>query len=88
MSIGTGCCCVECQTYYAAKKNGVNVLETLEDGTPYKVWHADLLECPDCGKQVVKGFGSQALSVKHQPDFDVYLNQVEITINGCPRSLI
>lgn len=88
MSIGTGVCCVECGTYYVTRKTGVNVLETYEDGTPYKVWHADLLECPDCAKQVVKGFGLQPLAIAHEPGFDAELQRVELTINGCPRSLI
>ena len=49
MSMGTGRCCVKCQTYLFAKKNEVVVLETFEDGiTPYKIWLADLFQCPDC----------------------------------------
>lgn len=88
MSIGIGMCCVDCQTYYATRKTGVFVLETYEDGRPYQVWRADLVECPDCGKQVVTGFGQQSVSTQHESEFDYFLRLVEITINGCPRSLI
>jgi hypothetical protein len=89
MSIGTGRCCVECQTYYAAKKNGVYVLETMEDGTtPYKIWMADLFECPDCGKQLVSGFGLHAISEHYMPKFSDWMKLVDITISGCPRSLL
>jgi len=87
MTIGTGACCVQCQTYLATRKTGVTVLETFEDRRPYKVWQADLLECPDCGFQVVKGFGMQPIAICHQPDFEKELQRVEITINGCPKRL-
>lgn len=87
MTIGTGACCVQCQTYLATRKTGAVVLETYEDGRPYKVWHADLLECPDCGFQIIKGFAMQPCAVSHEPDFEKELQRVEITINGCPKRL-
>jgi len=87
MTTGTGACCVQCQTYLATRKTGITVLETFEDLRPYKVWQADLLECPDCGFQVVKGFGLQAVATHHEPDFEQELQRVEITINGCPKRL-
>lgn len=87
MSIGVGMCCVNCQTYLAPRKNSVFVLETMEDLRPYKVWQADLFECPDCGHQIVAGFGQGPLSEHYKPDFGRYLKMVDITINGCPRRL-
>jgi hypothetical protein len=59
----------------------------MNDGRPYKVWQADLLECPDCGFQIITGFGQQPLAVKHHPDFDSELQRVEFTIIGCPKRL-
>ena len=87
MSIGPGMACASCQTYYAARQNGVYVLETMDDGTPYKVWQADLYECPSCGHQLVAGYAGQALAVKHEDNFNFYLEQVDVTINGCPKRL-
>ncbi len=87
MSLGTERACVSCQTYFAARKNGVVVLETMDDGRPYKVWQADLLECPDCGFQIITGFGLQHIAVHHEPGFDSELQRVEFTINGCPKRL-
>ena len=30
------------------------------ESAPYKLWHADLLECPTCGHEIVAGFGKDA----------------------------
>lgn len=88
MSLGPGVACVACETFMAPAKNGVYVLETYEDGkTPYKVWMADMLECPDCHAQIVKGFGADPVSEQYMDDFDKALKLVTITINGCPRRL-
>ena len=88
MSIGTGRCCVSCQTYLAAAKNGIIVLETMSDRiTPYKIWMADLFECPDCGYQLISGFGLNAISEHYMPEFKDWIDQVTHTIKGCPRSL-
>jgi len=87
MSIGTGKSCVSCQTYLATRKCGVVVLETFDDGRPYKVWRADLLECPDCGFQIITGYAAQPLAEQHEPGFDSELQRVQYTINGCPKRL-
>lgn len=87
MSIGAGYACVGCKTYFRPRKNDIRVLETYGDDKPYKVWCADLWECPDCGTQLIAGYGSSAISVKHESDFQFFLNQVTHTIIGCPRAL-
>ena len=88
MSMGCGTCCVKCQTYFAVEKNGVFVTETFDDGvTPYKVWRADLLQCPDCGAQLVTGFPREPYSEHFMPDFQEALGRATITIKGCPRRL-
>jgi len=88
MSIGTGRCCVKCKTYLAIAKNGVIVLETMEDGfTPYKIWMADLFQCPDCDYQLISGFGFNCISEHYLPEFKDWLDQVTYTIKGCSRSL-
>jgi hypothetical protein len=53
------------------KKNSVTVEELLEDGAPYKLWDADVWECPDCGSEVIAGFGARPLAEHYQPDYRV-----------------
>lgn len=86
-AFGTGVCCIDCLTPFRPRKNGVRVCETMEDGKPYKIWQADLLECPDCGKQIVTGFGSKHISEHFEDDFNVELQLVTITINARQKSL-
>ncbi len=83
-----GYACVPCSTYLRPRKNGVNVLETMEDGkTPYKIWKADLWECPDCGTQVILGHGAHAIAEHYELDFAESLVHVTHTIRGCPKAL-
>lgn len=51
------------------KKNGVTVEEVTEDGRPYKLWDADLLECVECGCEMIAGFGRGPLAEHYQPDY-------------------
>jgi hypothetical protein len=51
------------------KKNSVTVEELLEDGAPYKLWDADLWECPDCGVEVITGFGARPLAEHYQTEY-------------------
>ena len=87
MSLGPGACCVPCKTYFAPAKNDINVLETFEDGRPYQIWKADLLECPDCGHQIVKGYAGSPVSAHFNDNFGEWMKRVNVTIIGCPRRL-
>ncbi len=88
MSTGPGVACVECKTYMRPRTNGVDVLETFEDYRPYKIWKADLLECPDCGKQIINGYGNGPIAEHFEgTKFQTALAKVDLTIVGCPRSL-
>jgi hypothetical protein len=81
--------CVKCSKWSRCRKTGVEVIETYDDGvTPYKVWQADIHECPGCGFQVVLGFGFQALSVAHEPDFQSWVDRAKVTMSGCPGALV
>lgn len=94
MSIGTGFCCVKCQTYLIALKNEVHVLETFEDGiSPYKLWMADLFICPDCNFRMIGGFGRHNYDEHYTATFSENLRKVTeagllFTIKGCPRGMI
>lgn len=63
--------CNGCQIAYKPKKNGVVVIETAtidRQIKPYKVWQADLIECPSCNHQVISGFGNNPLRQDHSSD--------------------
>jgi hypothetical protein len=53
------------------KQNGVTVEELLDDGRPYKLWDADLLECVECGIEIIGGFGLEPLAEHWQPDYEL-----------------
>jgi hypothetical protein len=51
------------------KQNGVTVEELLEDGRPYKLWDADLIECVECGVEIIAGFARIPLAEHYQADY-------------------
>ena len=73
--------CVGCSVFLRPRKNEVTVLVTSDD-IPYQVWAADLWECPDCGTQIIIGFGSQPIATRHESDFADKLQYVTHTISG------
>ena len=87
MSLGPGYVCVQCKTMLRPRKNDVCVHITMEDGRPYQLWQADLWECPDCGNQVLLGFGKKAWSEHYQDNFSHYLRGVDFTVNGQSKAL-
>jgi len=54
------------------KKNGVYVIEMADFG-PYKVWHADLWECPKCGHLTIAGFGTEPMAEHYDEKFQKVL---------------
>lgn len=58
-----------CGRFMRPKKNSVTVEELLEDGSPYKLWDADLLECPECGVEVIAGFARHPFAEHYQADY-------------------
>ena len=61
--------CVACERWLHVVKNSVTVEEQLADGSPYKLWDADLYECPRCGFQIISGFGRSPLVEHYQPTY-------------------
>lgn len=59
-----------CGRFMTVKKNAVTVEEQLEDGDPYKLWDADLYECPQCGWQVITGFAQLPLAEHYQDTYE------------------
>jgi hypothetical protein len=58
-----------CGRFMHVKKNSVTVEELLEDGSPYKLWDADLFECIECGVEVITGFGKGPIAEHWQPTY-------------------
>lgn len=61
--------CVNCNQKMGLTKMGVIVLEKFEDGSPYKLWSADLFECPTCGHLIVSQFGDKPMAEHYEKDF-------------------
>jgi hypothetical protein len=59
-----------CGRFMRPKKNSVTVEEQLENGDPYKLFDADLYECPQCGQQVITGFGAGPIIEHWHPDYE------------------
>lgn len=74
--------CVKCRRFFRPKKNGFVVEEGMPGGHKfvdeasswgaYKLWHADLLACPDCETQIVAGFGRKPISEHFMSDYTAW----------------
>jgi len=58
-----------CGRFMRVKQNSVTVEELLEDGSPYKLWDADLLECVECGVEVIAGFAKRPFAEHWESDY-------------------
>lgn len=74
----SGLACATCHKFFRVKKVGVAFEEGMPSGQapdvwqPYKLWMADLCECPGCGAQVViTGPHQGAVAEHYQPDYAV-----------------
>lgn len=64
-------CCVACKTGYVPLKNDIVVLETMDEQMqPYKLWCADMVECPRCRHRIIVGFGSKNIAEHYEPGFE------------------
>ena len=61
--------CPSCELAMKPKKNGIYVEEHRGYDLPYKIWMADLLACPLCGREVVSGFANQPAAEHYQADY-------------------
>lgn len=52
--------CIGCEVELRCEKNGVTVAELFQGNSKiYKLWSADIWECPRCGGKVVAGFAQE-----------------------------
>jgi len=71
--------CVKCQVKLKPEKNSVHGVETFGRGSdePYKLWMADLWKCPECGIEVIAGFGAHNYAEHYQPNFAEQFKKAE-----------
>lgn len=60
--------CPKCHVELHPERNGVGVLDLASFG-PYALWDSDLWKCPECGVEVIGGFGSGPISAHYKEDF-------------------
>jgi hypothetical protein len=71
--------CVECQIEMKMMKSGVYVGEMFRGYHIYKIWSADLWECPMCHKKVTNGYGQKPLAEHHdQESIRKLKDQIEV----------
>lgn len=58
-----------CGRLMRVKKNSVTVEELHDDGTPYKLWDADLFACQGCGAEVITAFARLPFAEHYQPHY-------------------
>jgi hypothetical protein len=91
--------CVPCQRFIRPKRNGFAFVEGMPIGNnapagraapeqwkPYKLWHADLWSCPDCGAEIVIGAGREPIAEHYQDRFPAAVKQFggdQLQVNDC-----
>jgi len=60
--------CPKCHVEFRPECNGTGVLDFADFG-PYSIWDSDLWKCPECGNEVIGGFGNGPISAHYQEDF-------------------
>jgi len=70
VSFGPGYACVPCQTCIRPRKNDIDVIVEDSEGRPWKLWSADLWECPSCGARTILGYGQQHYAEHYEDDFN------------------
>lgn len=66
--------CPKCRVAYRCKQNEVPVKDPEAGGFESTYWLGDLYECPDCGAQVIKGFGGGVVK-SEEPDSVAYMER-------------
>ena len=84
-----GLACVKCKVFMICKKTGVWVEEGMPKSGdvwgPYKLWQADLAECPNCGFELITGFGANPVREHFMPDYAEVAERVKpmVRIDAC-----
>lgn len=81
--------CVKCKLEFRIVKSIFAIEMFLDPPQPYKIWNADLHECPGCHQQIVQGFGLNPIYEGH---FEAVLARVQaredtVTIYEQPQKI-
>ena len=68
--------CLPCNCEMRPETNGVGILDVTDNGD-YELWDADKWKCPECGREVVGGFGSGPISAHYEDDFQRMIKRYE-----------
>lgn len=68
--------CVACRVEMRPSENGVMVVEMASFG-PYKMYEADMWQCPSCGWRGILGFAQEPFAEHFQPEFAGQLANAE-----------
>lgn len=69
--------CVACEFEMRPEKNAIFVEEHSGFDGRYKIWHADLWKCPNCGFELIAGFGKDALAEHFETEkYEILLTRV------------
>lgn len=73
--------CVKCKVRLRNVHQAIDVIETFgeDSDVPYKVWKADLYECPKCHFQVATGFGQLNYAEHYQEGFPALIERIKDT---------
>ena len=63
-----------CGREFRTLKVGVRVLQELDNGSPYKLFSADLLECPGCRHQILR-WAARPIAEHFEPEFGKVMAQ-------------
>ena len=67
--------CVQCQARMSVKRMGVAVVETAGvPAKPFRIWRADLMQCPICGRELLSHFSHEPVAEQHHEDFEAAMD--------------
>ena len=68
--------CIKCKVSYVTIKQGVTVEETADFGS-YKLYEADLKECPKCKNRIIAGFAKEHFAEHYQEGYKEALKKMK-----------
>jgi hypothetical protein len=79
--------CAECGRFMVVTGVGVTVEELTDTQDAYKLWKADLFQCPDCGRETIAHFARGPYAEHYQSDYAVTRDRAGHIYPGRCRSL-
>ena len=75
--------CTKCNRELHPETNGVGVLDMFrpsdsDKAEPYELYDADKWKCPQCGMEVIGGFGEGCVSAHYKNDFQNMIDSYDI----------